>query len=215
MNTYHKIQTMYKRESEGKHNLLIGEWSLPVFDYLQNNEWAWSEKFDGTNLRLYKDGTIKGKTDRAEIPGFLLSAVKEKLDKSLDKLAEIFDQTDQVCIYAEGIGRKIQKVGSKYIPDGNDFVVFDIKVGDVWLRRDSVEDICAKLGWHIVPIVGKGNLHELEEFVKAGFNSTWGDFLAEGVVARPSIELMVKGPGGYNRVITKLKYKDFNFLRQK
>lgn len=42
--------------------------------------------------------------------------------------------------------------------------------------------------------------------VQKGFNSEWGDFLAEGIVARPSVELFSRNG---KRIITKLKYKDF------
>ncbi len=39
-----------------------------------------------------------------------------------------------------------------------------------------------------------------------GFNSQWGPFLSEGIVARPATELC--GRDG-KRVITKIKHKDF------
>ena len=42
--------------------------------------------------------------------------------------------------------------------------------------------------------------------VRSGFNSKWGEFKAEGIVARPETEL--KRRNG-QRIITKLKYKDF------
>lgn len=41
---------------------------------------------------------------------------------------------------------------------------------------------------------------------RLGFKSTWGDFQAEGIVARPSVEL--KNRAG-ERIITKIKCKDF------
>lgn len=64
------------------------------------------------------------------------------------------------------------------------------------------------IGVDVIPIVGMGTgtLHDMVQMVKNGFNSTWGDFIAEGVVARPIIELKT----GNDRVITKLKYTDFH-----
>jgi hypothetical protein len=41
---------------------------------------------------------------------------------------------------------------------------------------------------------------------RTGFKSQWGDFIAEGIVARPVVEL--KSRNG-DRIITKIKYKDF------
>jgi len=46
-----------------------------------------------------------------------------------------------------------------------------------------------KSGIDTVPIIGTGTLHEMVEMAKGGFKSQWGDFTAEGVVARPAIEL--------------------------
>jgi hypothetical protein len=39
-----------------------------------------------------------------------------------------------------------------------------------------------------------------------GFESQWGDFIAEGIVARPQVELRDRAG---HRIITKLKHKDF------
>jgi len=37
--------------------------------------------------------------------------------------------------------------------------------------------------------------------------STWGDFIAEGLVLRPEVDLFAES--GKKRIITKVKYKDF------
>ncbi len=57
-----------------------------------------------------------------------------------------------------------------------------------------------------MPIIGTGTLGDMVDNVKSGFNSQWGDFQAEGIIARPSIELKARNGG---RIITKLKCKDF------
>lgn len=41
---------------------------------------------------------------------------------------------------------------------------------------------------------------------REGFTSTWGDFIAEGIVARPEVELFDRMG---QRIITKIKYNDF------
>ena len=108
-------------------------------------------------------------------------------------------------MYGEGYGAKIQS-GGNYIPDGVDFVLFDIKIGDMWLQREDVQDVSEKLGIRIVPIIGKGTLSDAIEMTKKGFNSQWGDFMSEGLVMRPETELKTRQG---RRVITKIKHKDF------
>ena len=213
MNTYHKIQTVFKRDPETKFKTLLEEqYSMLEFEFLQHNEWVWTEKIDGTNIRVIYDGfieamtpslnpQIKGKTDNAQIPIFLL----EKLQSIFlpQKLSEIFDS--QVCLYGEGYGARIQKGGGNYRAD-NGFVLFDIKVGDWWLKREDVEKIAGQLNLEVAPIIGTGDLLDMVERVRDGFNSQWGDFIAEGIVARPAVELKARDG---RRIITKIKYKDF------
>ena len=208
MNTYHKIQTIFKRNPETKYKTLLeGEYSLLEFEYLKKNKWVFTEKVDGTNIRImFKDGKIifGGKTDRAQIPNRLVNQLNNKILPLLDKFVEIFNDAE-VCLYGEGYGAKIQKGGGNY-RDDQDFVLFDIKIGHWWLKREAIEDIANNLNIDIVPIIGSGTLEELVEYVKNGFNSKWGDFPAEGIVARPETELMARNG---HRIITKLKYKDF------
>jgi len=48
MKEYHKIHTVYKRDSETKFKTLLeGQYSLPEFEYLKNNLWVCTEKVDG------------------------------------------------------------------------------------------------------------------------------------------------------------------------
>ena len=211
MKTYHKIQTVFKRNPETKFKtLLMGEYSLPEFEYLKNNKWVFTEKVDGTNIRvMFQDGkiTFGGKTDRAQIPNQLVNKLNEKILPLLNKFIEIFNNTE-VCLYGEGYGAKIQKGGGNYRID-QDFVLFDIKAGSLWLKREDVEDIAKKLNLDVVPVIGEGTLNDLTEYVKTGFTSRWGNFMAEGIVARPKVELLTRNG---KRIITKLKYKDFKTI---
>lgn len=208
MKEYHKIQTVFKRDaSNNNKTLLYGEYSLPEFEYLKNNTWVFTEKVDGTNIRImYDDGNIVfgGKTDNAQIPSKLFSRLNEIFLPLISKFEEIFD-TNEVCLYGEGYGAKIQKGGGNYRED-QDFVLFDVKIGDFWLLRPDVADIAKKLGLDIVPIVGEGTISEMLELAKTGFNSRWGNFKAEGIVARPKVELKTRNGA---RLITKIKFKDF------
>lgn len=209
MKEYHKIQTVLKRNPETKFKTLLeGDFALDEFRYLQDNEWVFTEKVDGTNIRVMFNGqdvTFGGKTDSAQIPAFLVTALNNKFltMEQKEKMKEVFP--DGVCLYGEGYGAKIQKGGGNYRQDQG-FVLFDIKIGDWWLQRGDVEDIATKLSLDIVPIIGKGTLREMIDKTRVGFNSIWGNFQAEGIVARPLIEL--KSRNG-ERIITKIKHKDF------
>lgn len=208
MKTYHKIQTVFKRNPENRYKtLLIGEYSLPEFEYLADNKWVWTEKVDGTNIRIMFDGervTFGGKTDRAQILAFLVTRLNEKFLSQLDLFKERF--SDGVCLYGEGYGAKIQKGGGNYRPD-QDFVLFDVKIGDWWLQRMDVASIASDLGLDCVPAIGEGRLAEMVKMAQSGFTSAWGDFQAEGIVARPATELKTRGG---KRVITKIKRRDFD-----
>ncbi len=223
METYHKIQTVFKRDPKTNHKTLLeGQFSLPEFDYLKDNEWVFTEKVDGTNVRVMWDGeTIKfgGKSDNAQMPMPLMEALGDMF-KDCALFVEVFGGHDydpavaivDVCLYGEGYGGKIQK-GSKYRPDQS-FVLFDVKIGELWLQRDDVIDIAGKLGCDVVPIIGRGDLSQMVEMCRSVFESAWSDepytdsFPAEGIVARPSTEMRTRRG---DRMITKLKLKDFAF----
>ena len=205
---YPKIKTVFSRNPKTKYRTLLeGEFATPEFEYLQNNSWRWTEKVDGTNTRVMFDGeniTFGGKTDRAQIPAFLVNKLNELFLPQIEKFKENFP--DGVCLYGEGYGAKIQKGGGNYRPDQS-LVLFDVRIGEWWLKREDVLDVATKLGVDVIPEVGVGNLWEMVEFVRKGFSSQWGDFRAEGIVARPLVELMARNS---NRIITKIKHKDFN-----
>jgi len=207
MTEYPKIQTLWKRDPATKFKTLLrGEWACEEFAYLAANLWEWTEKVDGTNIRVMWDGervTFGGKTDRAQIPSQLVNRLNEMFLPRAGTMATVFD--GPTCLYGEGYGAKIQKGGGRYSATP-EFVLFDVKVGDWWLRRDDVDDVASKLDLHSVPVIGQGSLRSLVDYVAVGFQSAWGPFDAEGVVARPLVPLFARNG---ERVITKLKARDF------
>ena len=209
---YPKIHTIYKRDMETKGNpIIVGQYTFPEFEYLEKNRWVYTEKVDGTNIRIGLNGAsnnmlFAGRTDNAQTPTFLLTKLQE-LFPNADKFIEVFgDDAHDVVLFGEGYGARIQKGGGNYIPDGVGFVLFDVLVGEWWLKREDVEDVAQKLGLDVVPIIGEGDLREATARCMAGFKSKWGDFIAEGMVLRPATELRTRSG---HRIITKLKYKDF------
>lgn len=213
MKEYHKIQTVFKRDERTK-RIIEGDYTLPEFEYLKDNTWVFTEKVDGTNIRVMWNGesvVFGGKTDSAQMPVFLLYKLQELFEGTAKKelLKETFSSPEgpaQVCLYGEGYGAKIQKGGGNYNPKGVDFVLFDVKIGDWWLQREDVAGIAQKLGVGVVPIVGKGMLTDAIEMTRNGIISFWGDFHSEGLVCRPEVELKTRSG---HRIITKIKHRDF------
>lgn len=208
MTEYHKIQSVFKRDMTSRRKSLIdGAWTLPEFEYLADNAWTFTEKVDGTNIRVVVDATgavtFGGRTDNTQIPAQLVTRLNERFLPLTSTLAAKF--ADGVVLYGEGYGAKIQKGGGNYRPD-QDFVLFDVRVGPWWLQRADVEDVARTLGLDVVPVIGEGTLNDAVALCKTGIRSAWGDFEAEGIVARPKTELATRNG---HRIITKVKCRDF------
>lgn len=205
---YHKIDSIFKRDMNKPNKpFIIGDWAKPEFEFLKDCKWEWTEKIDGTNIRVMFDGNeinFGGKSDNAQIPAKLVKVLQDKFLPQLDLFKEKF--ADGVCLYGEGFGASIQ-TGGNYIPDGVDFILFDVLIGKYWLDRENVNEIADRLGLRKVHIVGKGTITEAIEFVKSGFNSVIGTAKAEGLVIRPTTELFNRKG---ERVITKIKTRDFH-----
>ena len=113
-----------------------------------------------------------------------------------------------MILFGEGFGKKIQKYGWLYIPDGVDFILFDVYLPDkdLWLKRDAVESIAVRFGISVVPIVFRGDIDDAVRFVKSEPISTIGVAPMEGIVGRPMVE--IRNREG-KRVIVKVKVRDF------
>ena len=208
MNTYHKINSIYKRNPDNMKEMLFGEYSRPEFEYLQDNQWFFREKIDGTNIRLIWDGEkryIRGKTDNADLYPGLVKSIMDLIPSQ--RMHDLY-HGQPMTIYGEGYGAKIRS-GGDYIPDGQSFIAFDVKIGDKWLSRENVLDITGKLKIPTTPIVGIGTLDQGIEMVYRGFYSEIAqrpNTLAEGIVAVPVVELLNSNGA---RIITKIKHRDF------
>ncbi len=207
---YCKIHTAFKRDER---NVIIpGDWSLPEFAYLAGCDWRWTEKVDGTNIRLHWNGskvTVGGRTDTAQVPATLVAALGPVTDPDLWR--GIFPEADDVTVYGEGYGAKIQK-GGMYRPD-QAVIVFDVMVGRWWLRDDDAADVAEKLGLETVPAFGTDTLLQAWQMVKDDrLVSRWPGARIEGLVGRPAVDLFSRKG---ERIITKLKVRDWqDYLRR-
>ena len=205
---YNKIETLWERDMDGSKKLIEGKFRNPTVEYLKDNTWVFTEKVDGTNIRVHWNGhkvIFGGRTEDAQIPSHLLNKLIEMFGS--DEAEQIFEQKFgemEVILFGEGYGPKIQKGGS-YRPDVS-FILFDVLIGGNYQPRESVEDIARAFGIDIVPIILEGTIQDGVDFVKSGPKSTMGTAMMEGLVGRPKIEMRDRCG---KRVIVKIKVKDF------
>lgn len=207
MTTYPKIPSPWKRFTEGpnRNKFDFSEWSSPEIAVLSDTfGWTFTEKLDGTNLRVEWDGyrpTFKGRTDNAQIPSTLVVHLQETFTEEL--LEQQFGDT-AVVLYGEGVGPKIQKNGDRYFPEQT-FVLFDIRIGKWWLRYDDIVQIADKLSVPVVPLALMRTITHAKNDITGGLKSSYGDFYAEGVVGVAPLGLLDRSG---QRITVKLKHKD-------
>lgn len=204
-------------------NMRIEVTKEEVLDYTMDPSVLKGVKF---NIR------IAGKTDNAQIPKNLLKHMQEKYtnEKILGALGlkefipvsewkSMYNWDDYskiptiYTIYGEGYGEGIQS-GGWYIKGGNEFIVFDVKVNDIYLKTEARDEIATKLGAPIVPFKGYFTLDEAIDYVRNGFRSVVAENpevkMAEGLVLRTDLGLRNRMG---NRLIVKIKYEDFQKYR--
>lgn len=202
---YHKINTLYKRQTEKPCKIIIGDYSEDYFDNIKY--WSVDEKIDGTNIRFTFDEQIVefgGRTDNADIPSKLIHYLKETF--TLERLNTVFPNAlpSSVVLFGEGYGAKIQSGG--YYHDEQRFVLFDVKIGHMWLTRDSIQDIADKLSIPCTPFIGTMTIPDITDFVQSRPTSIFAkdEHVMEGIIARCD---MFNRRG--ERVIFKLKVRDY------
>ena len=193
----------------------------------------WDGGIEGSTINGVKFNVrIAGKTDNAQIPKNLLKHMQEKYpnEKVLAALGLkefipvdewefehnwlTYEQIPNIyTIYGEGYGEGIQS-GGWYIKGGNEFIVFDVKVNDIYLKTEARDEIATKLGAPIVPLIGYFTLDEAIDFVRKGFRSVVAENpevkMAEGLVLRTDLGLRNRMG---KRLIVKVKYEDFQKYR--
>jgi hypothetical protein len=214
MKVYHKIQSIYKRDPATKFKrFLEGDWSVDAFGILQDIDWTFTEKVDGTNIRVGFDGeqvSFGGRSDNADIPKQLL----EYLTETFTPDSIVNGLSGPATLVGEGYGGKIQK-GSGYQEEQR-FILFDVFIEPtedhplgIWLEREAVESIAEGLNIPVVPVLFKAPLLAGVDYVKNEVESLIANdpsLIMEGVVARPCYELRDRLG---RRIITKIKVRDY------
>lgn len=208
MREYEKIETIFARDEKTK-KLNESIYRNETVKFLKDNDWEFTEKIDGTNIRVVWDShkvSYYGRTDKAQIPSQLMNRLIELFGGDVNE--EMFEQKfgdKNVMLIGEGYGAKIQN-GSSYRED-NDFILFDVLINDNYLSRENVKDVANYFNIDVVPTIMIGKLEDGINWVKTKPKSKIGTANSEGLVARPLVEL--KDRTG-NRVIVKIKVRDFS-----
>ncbi|MFZ7134327.1 MAG: RNA ligase family protein [Eubacteriales bacterium] len=215
---YPKIETLYNRNKET--HFVTDEVRCPEFENI--NKWLVTEKIDGMNIRICYEslgvdrisGSIRGRTDNAQLPGKLFDFLKEKF--TLDTFKVIIGdkpKPDKMILFGEGYGAKIQKGGGDYC-SGNSFRLFDVWIDGYWLEWDSVEHIADLIGIKTAPVIMETTVENAVDLITRIKNSsevalienrTWKQI--EGIVARAYPMVLFRNG---NPVKWKLKYSDYN-----
>lgn len=218
MSTYQKIPGPFLRDPK-TNKLTYYEWSSREIEVVASlADWFFTEKLDGTNVRVYWDGyrvTYAGRTDNATFDVHTKNYLDRFLTPEFENLVEQKFGDSPVVLYGELYGPKIQK-GGIYRKEIS-FALFDVYIGGFWLSRENVEDISASLGLEVVPLVSLGSLRSTFDLldgihaVESGFYSptarenTGQEIFAEGLVARLRSGLLNRKG---ERIIVKLKHRD-------
>jgi hypothetical protein len=178
------------------------------------------EKIHGTSAHIsFSPGNISlidGHIDGAEIKFFsggmsheLFLSLFDK-DDLLQKFA-LIGTKQKAVIYGEAYGGKMQGMKEVYGPDAK-FVVFEVKIGDYWLKVPDAEDVTNKLGLEFVHYdripctIEALDAERDKDSVQAFRNGMgWGK-KREGIVLRPLIEVTTNDG---SRIIAKHKGEAF------
>jgi len=183
-------------------------------DILMFKECYAMEKIHGTSAHIqYKDNKIlyfsggsKHETFRKLFNhGYLL-----------EKFEELFGD-DNVIVYGEAYGGKLQGMSDTYGKELK-FIVFDVKVGNMWLDVPDAESVAALLKLEFVDYVrcatdkSSLNYERDKPSTQAIRNGCGNGKQREGVVLRPLIEVTKKNG---KRIIVKHKADSFSETKTK
>lgn len=214
--TYPKIDGLFLRDPTDK-KIVPNAFRSQEVEYLRLNNWIWTEKIDGTNIRIIWDGytvSFAGRTNRAQIPAKLLEYLESTFGGQANE--QLFEQkfgNMPVILFGEGYGPGIQKGGS--YRDDVSFILFDVFVDDaIWLQRESIEDIADYFSIEVVPIVQIGSVDWAANYVKTHPRSIVAEkngkeCFMEGLVGVPSIMPLTRTG---KRIMVKVKWEDLKEL---
>src|ERR1039458_702162 len=221
---YHKINSLFKRDSQ-TNRFMVGEWATEELEFLQDAKWDWTEKVDGTNIRIQvatlPDDTVdvefRGRTDNAQFSKPLYDVINvlvlspEFLEQAFTVLTRGKPVTEPITaiLFGEGYGAGVQKGGAYRATPG--FILYDVLIDNQWwMPRSAIQQIGEDLGLDVVPYVGRMTIHEAIDLVRSPyFKSYWPEAKPEGLVGVPAAPLFDRR---HRRIVTKVKVRDFDYV---
>lgn len=215
---YQKINSIYKRTELDRttvdrskvppRSLIMGDYSCPEFGLIKH--WQVEEKIDGTNIRIVYDPhaeqkiTILGRQKDSKVPKLLYEFLKYHF--TIERLSSAFNADTTYTLYGEGYGNNIQSAGPKYSKNVR-FMLFDVRLGDIWLSRQEVKEKADQLELPFPPQYGYMTEKEVIELVSSRPNSLCSDEpqIFEGIIARTEPYIFLNTG---IRIMWKLKVKD-------
>lgn len=202
---YQKIAGPYKRDMT-TNKVVPGQWTSPELEALADVPiWTATEKIDGTNIRVLWDGyrvSFGGRTERAELHKDLVATLTQMFPE--EKFEQTFGEKPVVLF---GEIRGWHSKGGVYRRDKS-FAMFDAAVNGKYLRPADTLNLTIQWGIEHAPLIGTNwTLNEVMDVVRAGYESRYGDFIAEGLVAK-TIHGLLDHRG--NRIVVKVKGVDFS-----
>lgn len=210
MKEYHKIDTLFMREETGKHRMIVGRFRNPAVEQVKDCMWQFTEKVDGTNIRIYWDGhkvSWGGRTENAQLHIELVKYIQDNfLTNEVEQLFEQKFGNKEVYLFCEGYGSGIQN-GGGYRKDKS-VILYDVYVNGFYLDREQVAKIGETFNIECVPVVLEGTIQEGIDFVLKHEHSTIAHekHPLEGLVGRLKVEMR---DADRSRMIVKIKRKDF------
>ena len=164
------------------------------------------EKIHGTSAHIrWKDDVLTFFSGGAKYVNFIALFDHDDLIRRFQEIG-----VSDICIYGEAYGGKIQGMKDTY-GDKLRFIVFDVKIGGMWLDVPKMDQITDTMGLKVVPWrMIDATIEEINSVRDQG--STVGYELGnegkkrEGVVLRPLIECTLNNG---KRIIAKHKRDDF------
>lgn len=179
------------------------DWTMPELEYLADIPFIWTEKIDGTNLRVIFDSAgdfeIRGRTDKAQLHPDLIRNVTAMFQNV---------EASNLIFFGEGYGAGIQKIGANYRPDKS-FIGFDLynTEKDFFYPFELTKELYGHHKIDFVPeFLPKYSIYEMMQFLAGEPKSYFGDFEPEGYVGQPLVPLYTQYG---ERIKIKMKVRDF------
>ena len=210
---YPKIDSLYLFDNTIK-KYLPDVYANKSVELLKDCQWYFTEKVDGTNLRLIWDGynlTYGGRTLKTNLSNKKRIAYIESnlVNKDIETILEQLFKEKEVVIYGELFGGDvgIANYSSEY-----QFRVFDIWVDGYWLEYENIVEVANNLSFNVVPIVLKGTIEDGVNFVKNTNKSELSETgVFEGIVGKPIGDFYDRNG---ERIIVKIKKAHFKKMKE-